>query len=47
MCVLSNAGSRTTSEASLWVSSLLSHIYISSCFNYFHLSVYRRESLRL
>ncbi|CAN7027569.1 unnamed protein product, partial [Brassica oleracea var. botrytis] len=43
LCVSSNAGSRNTSEASLRVSSLLSHIYHSSCFSYFRLSLYRRE----
>ncbi|CAN7027407.1 unnamed protein product [Brassica oleracea var. botrytis] len=47
MRVPSNADSRITSEVSLWVSSLLSHIYISSCFSYFRLSAYRRGSLRL
>ncbi|CAN7004249.1 unnamed protein product [Brassica oleracea var. botrytis] len=36
-----------TSEASLRVSCLFSDIYHSSCFSYFRLSLYCRESLRL
>nr|VDD06169.1 unnamed protein product [Brassica oleracea] len=47
MCVSLNTSFRTTSEVSLWVSSLLSHIYPSTCFSYFRLSVYRREFFRL
>ncbi|CAN7079897.1 unnamed protein product [Brassica oleracea var. botrytis] len=47
MCVSSNASFRTTTKASLWVSFLFSHIYHSTCFNYFRLSVYCRKFLRL
>ena len=40
--VPSNAGSSITSEASPWVSSLLSHLYPLSCFAYSRISAYRR-----
>ena len=44
---LLNADFRITSEAFLRVFSLFIHIYLSLCFSYFRLSVYRRRSLRL